>query len=394
MGGLCLFEFLLRRFVRDYPCVNDPAVRERCGIFAGAVGIALNAMLSVFKFVCGVLTGAVSITADAFNNLSDAASSLVTVLGFKLAARKADDDHPYGHGRMEYLAGLAVSVVILLVGLELLKSAAEKILRPRAVDFSWLSAGILAVSVLVKLWMFFFNRDLGRRIGSAAMAATAADSLSDCAATGAVLLGLLSEHFAHVAIDGWVGVLVALFVLKTGWESVKDTVDPLLGKAPDPELVRGIEQTVLAHPEVVGVHDLMVHDYGPSRVLASLHAEVSANADIAETHDVIDNIERELGEKYHLLATIHMDPVATDDERVNARKAEMLALAQGIDPGITLHDFRMTAGPSHTNLIFDLVVPRTCPLSDEAVKSEMARLARERDPGCFTVIQIDHSLAL
>jgi len=389
-----LFDILLRRFVKDYQNTADPAVRERYGVFSGCTGILLNLLLSAGKFAAGVITGAVSVTADAFNNLSDAASSLVTLAGFKLAARQADDDHPYGHGRMEYLAGLAVSVVILLVGVELLQSAAGKILHPEMVDFSWLSVGILGASILVKLWMYLFNRNLSRRIDSAAMAATAADSLSDCAATGAVLLGLLAGHFAHIAIDGWVGALVALFVLKAGWESVKDTVDPLLGKAPDPALVKGIQDTVLAHPEVMGVHDLMVHDYGPSRVMASLHAEVSIDADMAETHDVIDNIERELGEKYHLLATIHMDPVATDDAKVNARKAEMLELAQSIDPAITLHDFRMTEGSTHCNLIFDLVVPRNCPLSDEEVRTRMAALARERDPRYITVIQIDHAYAL
>ena len=385
-----MIEFLLQKFVKDYQNVKDPAVRERYGTLSGAVGIFLNLMISLGKFTAGVITSSVAVTADAFNNLSDAASSLVTLVGFRLAGQKADDDHPFGHGRIEYLAGLAVSVAILLVGLELAKSAVGKILHPEAVSFSLLSAGILAASILVKLWMYVFNRTLSRRIESAAMAATAADSLSDCVATSAVLLGLLAGHFADLSIDGWVGVVVAAFVFKTGWEAAKDTISPLLGQPPDPALVSGIRETVLEHPEVRGVHDLIVHDYGPGHIMASLHAEVSIDADMAATHDVIDNIERELGSKYHIMATIHMDPIATDDSLVNARRDEMLELARQIDPEITLHDFRMTEGPTHTNLIFDLVVPRKCPMSDGEVRQEMARLARVRNSRYLTVIQIDH----
>ena len=383
-------ELLLRRFVRGCEDVKDPEVRERYGTLSGIVGIVLNLLISLSKFVAGVLTGAVSVTADAFNNLSDAASSVVTLVGFRLAGQKADDDHPYGHGRMEYLAGLAVSVAILLVGFELAKGAVDKILHPEEVSFSWLSVGILCLSILVKLWMYFFNRDLSRRIDSAAMAATAADSLSDCVATLAVLAGLLVAHFVHVSIDGWVGILVAAFVLRAGWEATRETIDPLLGQAPDPELVKNIQDTVLSHPEILGVHDMMVHDYGPGHVMATLHAEVSLDGDMAETHDVIDDVEREIMAKYRVLTTIHMDPIANNDERVNARKAQMLAIAQSVDPGITLHDFRMTEGSTHTNLIFDLVVPRSCPLSDEEVRKEVARRAKELDPTFFTVIQIDH----
>lgn len=384
-------ELLLCRFVRGYENTNDPEVRERYGTLSGMVGIVLNLLISLSKFVAGVITGAVSVTADAFNNLSDAASSLVTLVGFRLAGQKADDDHPYGHGRMEYLAGLAVSVAILLVGFELAKGAVEKILQPEEVSFSWLSVGILCVSILAKLWMYLFNKNLSHRINSAAMAATAADSLSDCVATSAVLLGLLVAHFAHISIDGWVGVLVAAFVLRAGWEALRDTVDPLLGQAPDPELVKGIQETVLSHPEILGVHDMMVHDYGPGHMMATLHAEVPLDADMAATHDVIDDVEREVMKKFHVLTTIHMDPIAVNDEQVNARKAQMLAVAQSVDPAITLHDFRMTEGSTHTNLIFDLVVPHGCALSDEEVRKEVQRRAKELDPTFFTVIQIDHS---
>ena len=384
-------QFILRHLIPGWENTIDPEIRERYGTLSGMVGIFLNLCLSGGKFLAGLVTGAVSVTADAFNNLSDAATSVVTLVGFRLAGRGADEDHPYGHGRMEYLAGLAVSVAILLVGVELAKGALDKILHPEMVRFSWLSVGILCASILVKLWMYVFNRDLSRRIASAAMAATAADSLSDCVATSAVLVGLLVGHFFQVAIDGWVGILVAAFVLRAGWEAAKDTVDPLLGKAPDPALVEGICQTVLAHPEIVGVHDLMVHDYGPGRVMASLHAEVSIDADMAATHDVIDNVERELGRKFHLIATIHMDPIATNDQRVTQARQEMLTLAQGLDPAMTIHDFRMTEGPSHTNLIFDVVVPHSCGLTDEEVRRELGRLAKEKDPRYITVIQVDHS---
>lgn len=324
-----MFELMLRVFVKDYQNVTDTTVRERYGVFSGAVGVCLNLLLCLGKFAAGLLTGAVSITADAFNNLSDAASSLVTLVGFKLAAKQADEGHPYGHGRMEYLAGLAVSVAILLVGVELLQSAVRKILRPQSVVFSWLSVGVLVASILVKLWMYLFNKNLSRRIGSAAMAATAADSLSDCVATGAVLAGVLLGHFAHLGADGWVGVLVALFILRTGWQAAKDTVDPLLGKAPDPALVQEIRATVLAHPQVTGLHDLMVHDYGPGRIWASLHAEVAPQESVESVHAVIDCIERELGERFHMTVTIHMDPVETEADPTEADTAPAEPEADG-----------------------------------------------------------------
>lgn len=388
-----MIQLLLKRFVPDYENTGDPAVRERYGTLSGVVGIVLNLCLTAAKLAAGLMTGAVSVTADAFNNLSDAATSLVTLLGFRLAGRAADEDHPFGHGRYEYLAGMAVSVAVLVVGIELAKSAVEKILHPEVVEFSLLSAGILTAAILVKLWMYLFNRELSRRVSSAAMGAVAADSISDSCATAAVLAGLLVGHFFHLSIDGWVGILVSAFVLRAGWESLRDTLDPLLGKAPDPELVKGIEQTVLAHPEISGVHDLVVHDYGPGHIMATLHAEVSMDADIGYTHDVIDNVERELRDKFRILATIHMDPIVTNDGRVTELRGEMLALARELDERITLHDFRMTEGPTHINLIFDLVVPLDCPLSEEELRSEMLRRAQARDSRYITVIEIDRPYA-
>ena len=382
---------LVRLFIKDCDNVTDPAVRERYGILSGAVGIALNLLLSAGKLFAGLMTGSISITADAFNNLSDAGSSVVTLVGFKLAGQKADDGHPFGHGRMEYLAGLLVSLMILLVGVELGRSSIGKILHPEAVDFSLVSTGILAASILVKLWMGQFNRGLGRKIGSAAMAATAADSVSDAVATAAVLAGTLVNRFAHVNIDGWVGLAVAVFILRSGWGAAKDTINPLLGESPDPELVKQLRELVLSHPQVVGMHDLIIHDYGPGRRLCSFHAEVPQDADILDAHDAIDHIEREIKEKFGIETTVHMDPIATADEKVNQLRRQVADLARVVEPEMTIHDFRVVRGPTHTNVIFDAVVPHKCRLTDEEVLQRLRRAVSALDPAYQAVIQIDRA---
>ena len=382
---------LVRLFIKDCDNVTDPEVRERYGILSGAVGIVLNLLLSAGKLFAGLMTGSISITADAFNNLSDAGSSVVTLVGFKLAGQKADDGHPFGHGRMEYLAGLLVSLMILLVGVELGRSSIGKILRPEAVDFSLVSTGILAASILVKLWMGQFNRGLGRKIGSAAMAATAADSLSDAVATAAVLAGTLVNRFAHVNIDGWVGLAVAVFILRSGWGAAKDTINPLLGESPDPELVKQLRELVLSHPQVVGMHDLIIHDYGPGRRLCSFHAEVPQDADILDAHDAIDHIEREIKEKFGIETTVHMDPIATADEKVNQLRRQVADLARVVEPEMTIHDFRVVRGPTHTNVIFDAVVPHKCRLTDEEVLQRLRRAVSALDPAYQAVIQIDRA---
>ena len=382
---------LVRLFIKDCDNVTDPAVRERYGILSGAVGIALNLLLSAGKLFAGLMTGSISITADAFNNLSDAGSSVVTLVGFKLAGQKADDGHPFGHGRMEYLAGLLVSLMILLVGVELGRSSIGKILHPEAVDFSLVSTGILAASILVKLWMGQFNRGLGRKIGSAAMAATAADSLSDAVATAAVLAGTLVNRFAHVNIDGWVGLAVAVFILRSGWGAAKDTINPLLGESPDPELVKQLRELVLSHPQVVGMHDLIIHDYGPGRRLCSFHAEVPQDADILDAHDAIDHIEREVKEKFGIETTVHMDPIATADEKVNQLRRQVADLARVVEPEMTIHDFRVVRGPTHTNVIFDAVVPHKCRLTDEEVLQRLRQAVSALDPTYQAVIQIDRA---
>lgn len=383
-------ELLVRRFIQNADDTSSPAVRQAYGRLSGLTGILLNLLLASGKFLAGLLTGAISITADAFNNLSDAASSVVTLVGFQMAGKKADADHPFGHGRMEYLSGLFVSVLILLVGVELLKSSVEKILHPQPVAFSWLSAGILAVSVCVKLWMCLFNRRLGRRIDSAAMLATSTDSLSDAVATSVLLLGLLAGHFFHLPLDGWLGVAVALFILKAGWGAAKDTIDPLLGKPADPELVREIEATVLAHEEISGIHDLVIHDYGPGRRMMSLHAEVSADCDIMVVHDKIDNIERELNEVYGIEAVIHMDPVCNDEQTLQLR-AKVALLVRSIDPALAIHDFRTVPGPTHTNLIFDVVAPHDFRMEDGQLKASIQQAVSVLDSTYRTVVQVDRS---
>ena len=350
-------NFLLRRFIPDYQNTADPAVRERYGKLAGITGIICNVLLFAFKLLAGTLSGSVSITADAVNNLSDASSSLVTLLGFRLAARPADEEHPYGHARMEYLSGLAVAVMILVIGVELVKSSVQKILHPEAVEFSVLTAAVLTGSILLKLWMALFDRKLGRKISSAALIAAAADSRSDVIATGAVLLACVIGRLTGLMIDGWAGLLVALFILWSGVGVVKDTVDPLLGAKPDEELVRAIAYLMTSHVNILGFHDLMVHDYGPGRRFASVHAEIDHRIDPLIAHELLDEIERQAKRELHVDLVIHYDPVVTDDPEVAAVRTRVLHIMHELDPRLSLHDFRMVSGSHHVNVIFDMVIP-------------------------------------
>ena len=364
-------------------------VRRQYGVFAGSVGIALNLLLFAGKLTAGLVTGAISVTADAFNNLSDAASSVVTLVGFRLAGQKPDADHPFGHGRMEYLSGLLVSLLILLVGAELGKSSLKKILHPEATQLTLLSGTILVVSILIKLWMGWFNSSLGSRIQSEALRATAIDSRSDALATSTVLLGLGITHVTNLQLDGWLGLLVAVFILKSGWSAAKDTVDPLLGAAPDPEIVDQIQALILGHDKVVGIHDLVIHDYGPGRRMMSVHAEVPAHADVMEVHDTIDHIERELAEHFGIEAVIHMDPVQVGNPQVEELRALTMGLAKDIDPKLSIHDFRITAGPLYTNLIFDLVIPYDAALPPQQAKDALVHALEEHDPTFHPVIHVD-----
>jgi cation diffusion facilitator family transporter len=388
-----MVTFLSRWLIQDYDRPEDPEVRRKYGVLCGSVGIGLNLLLFLAKFFAGTISGSIAITADAFNNLSDAGSSLVTIVGFKLAGQKPDPSHPFGHGRMEYLSGLAVSVLILLMGFELLQSSVDKIRHPAAIEFSWLSVVILLLGIAGKLYMSYYNRSVGNKINSAAMKATAADSLSDSISTAAVLAATLIAHFFHVNIDGWVGVAVACFILYAGYNAARDTIDPLLGQAPDPELVTDVEKTVLSFPPIQSIHDMIVHDYGPGRLMISLHAEVPADGDLLEMHDTIDLVEQTLREKFHCDAVIHMDPSVTNDEQVLKMRSKMHQLVQVIDKRITVHDFRMVTGPTHTNLIFDVACPFDLKQSDEEVKRQVEEIVDLLDGNYNAVVTVDRIYA-
>ena len=366
--------------------------RSAYGKLCGGVGIVLNVFLFIGKFIAGLLSNSIAITADAFNNLSDAGSSIVTLVGFKLAEQKPDSDHPFGHGRMEYLSGLMVSAVILLMAFELLKDSIEKIVNPVAVEFSAIVLIILLASIAVKCYMALYNFRIGKKIDSAALKATATDSLSDCVSTTVVLIATIIGHYTNIQIDGYCGVAVGVLIFIAGYHAAKDTLDPLLGQAPDPEFVEEIEQMVMQFdPEsIVGVHDLIVHDYGPGRRVISLHAEVPAEGDMVSLHDVIDNLEAKLRIEMGCLTTIHMDPVATKDERVLALKSQCNDIVKNIGESLSLHDFRVVLGESHTNLIFDVVVPYEFALSDqETTKMIQEKVWEHIGKNYYTVIHVD-----
>ena len=389
-----MIALLAKWLIPNYENTSDGAVRRAYGQLCGMVGIALNVLLFAGKFFAGTLSGSIAITADAFNNLSDAGSSVVTLLGFRLAGRKPDPEHPFGHGRVEYLSGLVVSALILLMGVELAKSSFQKIIHPEEVEFSVVAVVILLCSIAVKFYMSLYNRRIGKKINSSAMIATGIDSLSDTISTAAVLVAMLVGKFSGLMIDGWVGMLVALFILYSACRAALETVGPLLGQAPEEEFVQRIGEVVLAHEEVCGIHDLVVHDYGPGRVMISLHAEVSSADNILNIHDEIDNVEKELRTSLGCEAVIHMDPVVTDDGITTETRQRVAALVSCIDEAITIHDFRMVTGPTHTNVIFDAVVPHSCPLSDREITGRIVDGVRALDGNYFAVVKIEKSFTL
>lgn len=387
-----MIALLSKLFIKDHKNYTDPEVRRSYGVLCGGFGIFLNIMLFIGKFIAGTLASSVAVTADAFNNLSDAGSSIVTLIGFKLSGQKPDPEHPYGHGRAEYISGLIVAMVILLMGFELLLSSIKKIAHPEATEFSWLTVGILIASILVKAYMFAYNRIVAKKINSVAMKATSTDSLTDCIATFAALLALVACKIWGLKLDGWCGAAVSLFVLYSGFNAAKDTISPLLGQPPEKELVEDIESTVLKHDGVLGIHDLVVHDYGPGRMMMSLHAEVPAEGSVLELHDMIDNIERELMEKFNCEAVVHMDPVASNDEQTERLKVITRGILDGIDPGLKMHDFRIVPGPTHTNVIFDIVVPFKYSMQDAELKAAISdKLSKETGGHCCAVINVDRS---
>ena len=386
-----MISLLAKWFIRDRENTADGAVRRAYGQLCGFVGIGLNVLLFLGKFFAGTISGSIAVTADAFNNLSDAGSSVVTLLGFRLAGRKPDPEHPFGHGRMEYLSGLVVSALILVMGVELAKSSFQKLLHPEPVEFSLLAAGILVASIAVKLYMSVYNRAIGRKINSAAMVATGIDCLSDTISTAAVLIAMVVGKFSGLMIDGWVGMVVALFILYSACRAAMETVGPLLGQSAEPEFVERIETLVLGHEEVCGIHDLVVHDYGPGRVMISLHAEVPASGDILEIHDMIDGIEMELREQLDCEAVIHMDPIVTDDALTTQMRMQTAALVKEVDERATIHDFRMVTGPTHTNLIFDAVVPFGGKRTNHQLEEEIKAKVRQMDGVYFAVVRVENS---
>ena len=363
--------------------------RQKYGMICSGAGIALNILLFVIKFVAGSLSGAISVTADAFNNLSDSGSSLITMLGFRLAAKKPDPKHPFGHGRIEYLSGIAVSILIVLMGFELLTSSVDKIVNPVQPETGAVVFAILAVSILVKFYMFLYNRKYGKICNSAAMKATATDCLSDMLSTTVVFVSMIITHFTNVNIDAYCGLAVSIFILFAGIKSAYETIGPLLGQPPEADFVQQIEEIVMSFGCILGVHDLIVHDYGPGRCMVSLHAEVSASGNILDIHDEIDNIERELSEKLGCLAVIHMDPIQTDNENVTMLKALAEGVCEEVYEGMKLHDFRIVEGKTHTNLIFDVVVPHAISMTDDEIKERIEKKIKEKDKKLFTVVTVD-----
>ncbi len=383
-----MIKLLSRIFIKDYNNYESPAVRSSYGVLCGGFGIFLNILLFIGKFLAGTLAKSVSITADAFNNLADAGSSIITLLGFRLARQKPDTKHPFGHGRIEYIAGLLVSAAIILMGFELAKSSISKIISPEPIEFSVLTAAILVCSILVKLYMVFYNKSIGKKIKSATLGATALDSCSDCIATSVVLVSSLIAHFFKINIDGYCGVLVAAFVIYSGIRALQETITPLLGQAPDREFIERIQKLIEEFPEITGIHDLIVHDYGPGRLMISLHAEmpVYEDSDIFAMHDIIDNAERLLSKELECLVTIHLDPTRSNDEKVAELKAKTVNVLHGISPELSLHDFRVVPGPTHTNLIFDVVIPFDLKLKEDEITEKLNSAVSEWDDAKYYVV--------
>ena len=382
-------QLLMKLFLKEPHDPQKPAFRSACGKLAGIVGIACNVLLFLLKLLAGLLSGSVSVMADAINNLSDASSSLVTLLGFKLAEKPADDDHPYGHARIEYLSGLIVAAMILFIDIELVKTSISKILHPEATAFTWLTIAILLASIGVKLWLSGFCRKLGKTIQSAALEATAADSRNDVISTLAVLIaGILSMIWGW-KIDGYVGLAVAAFILYSGIGIVKETIDPILGAAPDPELTRMIRDVVLSHEQIYGIHDLIVHDYGPGRRFASVHVEMDSREDPLISHDLIDDIEREFRIKHNIQLVIHYDPLVMDNEDLYQARQMIESIIKHIDERLSVHDFRMVRGPGHTNLIFDLVLPHDLDSKQSELKSMIDQELQKQNEQYYAVITFD-----
>ncbi|MBO4949999.1 MAG: cation transporter [Clostridia bacterium] len=388
-----MITLLSKLFIKDRKNYESAAVRGQYGLLCGVWGIVLNLLLFAAKMIAGMLANSVSVLADAFNNLSDAGSSLVTLFGFKAASKKADSDHPFGHGRYEYIAGLVVSVLIVVMGVEFIKTSVGKIISgENDTHFTLLTGGILALSILVKVYICVFNRSIGKKISSPTLIATGADALSDCIATFAIIVSAVISNVTSFAADGWCGLIVSFMIIVAGVNAARETINPLLGTPPSKEFVDKVSSLLLAHEEIVGIHDLVVHDYAPGHIMISVHAEISDKSDIIEAHELIDNVEREIAEKLDCEAVIHMDPISTDDERVNAVKQKVSEVLLSIHEEVTIHDFRMVDGNTLTNLIFDIVVPFEVKMETDEIKKEADRLVKTIDKKYNAVVDVDRKM--
>ena len=382
---------LIQMLIPDSENIRDSKVREAYGTLGSVAGIVTNILLAVLKYVAGIISGSISVTADAINNLSDAGASIISLVGVKLSAKPADKGHPYGHGRVEYISALAVAFLVLLMGIELFKSSVDKIINPVPVKFSVISLCILVFSILAKLWLGFFNKKLGKKINSAPMMAVMKDCFSDCLATGVAAIAIIVSAFSNINIDGYLGIVVAGFIFMAGFNILKDTMADLLGKPAEKEFVDEITNKILSYDKIVGVHDMIINDYGPGRKFASAHAEVPSNENIMEIHDIIDLIERDIFNELGMIISIHMDPIVVDDEKINTLRQMTSDLVAEMSEEMSIHDFRVVDGPTHTNLIFDLIVPHKYKLSNEEVCKEIENNLSKIDERYFAVITVEHS---
>ena len=382
-------NFIIKKFIKDYENVNEPKVRESYGTVSSITGIVVNVILSAGKILTGILFNSISVMADGVNNLSDGASSIITLIGFKISGKPADKDHPFGHARMEYLAGFILGIAILLVGVELIKSSFNKIINPVKTVFSIEMTVVLSISILVKLWLSVFYNKLGSKISSATIKAARTDSRNDVVATTVVLLSVFISKLTGYEVDGYVGILVALFVLYSGYDILRDILNPILGEMPDGEFISSIENKIISYDGIVNIHDLVVHNYGPNRYFATVHAEVNAKEDILKSHDLIDNIERDFARELNINLVIHLDPIITDDEEINELRGMTDKIVKSIDERLTMHDFRVVKGETHTNLIFDVVVPVDYDIKSSKLVNLIEKEVQNKNETYFAVVTVD-----
>ncbi|WMJ78558.1 MULTISPECIES: cation diffusion facilitator family transporter [unclassified Sedimentibacter] len=384
-----MIDFIIRKFIKSHENVKDPSVREAYGMLGSVVGILLNIILSISKIAIGTIFKSISITADGANNLSDVGSSVVTFIGFKISGKPADKDHPFGHARIEYITGLAVGAIIFILGLELVKSSVDKVRNPEITEFSWIMVFVLLFSIAVKVWLSYFNLKLADKISSSTMKATAMDSRNDCISTAAVLASLFVSKYTGLEIDGYMGILVALFIMYSGFSILKDILSPLLGEMPDPKFVEKIENKILSYEGVINIHDLVIHNYGPNRYFATVHAEVDANEDIMKSHDMIDNIERDFARDMDINLVIHLDPIITNDEEINHLRKMTEGIIIKIDERLTMHDFRVVKGETHTNIIFDVVIPVGYDMNSSDLVKKIEKSIKTVNQKYYAVVTVD-----